>query len=70
MSTLAKVVFRIESARLYSLTNVRVGATTRNHCVHASMLLFIEINPGRVANVADVSSGHRRTPSLSVGQNS
>lgn len=49
-----------------------VGATTKKYCSHTvDMLPVPEINPGRVLNVADASSGHRRTPvSGSMGQNS
>jgi hypothetical protein len=71
-STLTKVVLSTVSARLWSLTYVIVGATTRKYCWHTlDMLPVPEINPGRVLNVAEASSGQRRTPVFgSVGQNS
>ena len=72
MSTLTKVVLSTVSARLWSLTYVMVGATTRKYCWHTlDMLPVPEMNPGSVLNVAEASSGQRRTPVLgSVGQNS
>lgn len=49
-----------------------VGATTKKGCSHVWDTLPVpEMNPGRVLNVADASSGHRRTPVVgSMGQNS
>ena len=63
------VVLSTVIMRLYSLTYVMTGATTRK-CSEQTSAVMVSINPGRVANVADESSGHCRTPLTLVGQNS
>ena len=72
VSTLAKVVLSAVMARLLSLMYVSVGATTRKYCGQTSAMLPLpKMKPGSFRNVADASSGHRRTPVRgSIGQNS
>lgn len=70
VSTFTKVVLSTVSAKLYSLTYVITGATTRNDWLHTFALWLPDTKPGSDLNVADASSGHLRSPFASTGQNS